>query len=106
MLRLEDKIGVSEGAGVGVGADPWVPDGVGAGVELPPPIAQSALFVEYSVPDVVSTADVTSPGMMYKFPYATMADSLGANASMGRVQMVCPLYAFKHANWETCAGPL
>ena len=94
LLRLEDKIGVSGGAGVGVGVGiPGVSELESAARTLSVallPIAQSWLSVEYSVPDVVSTAVVTSPGMMYKFPYATMADSLGANASIGSVQMVCP----------------
>jgi hypothetical protein len=90
LLTVEDEIGVRTGGGVAVGAGVAVLEGVGAGVELPL-IAQSWLFVEYSVPEVVSTAEVTLPGMMYKLPYATISDSLGAKASIGSVQIVCPL---------------
>ena len=67
-----------------------VVEDVGVGVELGP-IAHSSLSVEYSVPDVVSTAVVTLPGMMYKLPYATIADSRGGNASIGSVQINCPV---------------
>jgi hypothetical protein len=83
-MAPEVGIGVGVNLAVGVGVD----EVVGVGVE---PIAQSWLSVEYSVPEVVSTAVVTLPGMMYKLPYATMADSRGGNASIGSVQMGCPV---------------
>jgi len=92
LLTIEDSIGVSAGVGMAVaaGVGVGVLEGVRVGAELDP-IAQSWLLVEYSVPDVVSTADVTLPGIIYKFPYATIADSLGAKASIGSVQIVSPL---------------
>ena len=56
------------------------------GIELLP-IAHTSLTRLYSFPETESTDVVTLPGIMYKLPYAIATDSLGANASIGRVQM-------------------
>ena len=65
LLEVDAGISVIEGDDVGVGASAAVVGaGVVEGVVEVEPMAHSWLSVEYSVPEVVSTAVVTLPGII------------------------------------------